>query len=88
MKLNNAENRCLSNIFFSSFKYCAWQINLNFEPLVCKTPERITRVISVSHKVKISERFKSHSLQFKGQGSNLKHVEKIDGRKLNAENVQ
>ena len=33
---------------------------------------------SVSHKVEISERFKSHRLEFKGQRSILKHVEKID----------
>ena len=36
------------------------------------------RIYSVSHKVEISERFKSHKLEFKGQSSNLKHVEKID----------
>ena len=42
---------------------------------------------SVSHKVEISERFKSHRLEFKGQSSNLKHVEKIDEQKLNGENV-
>ena len=42
---------------------------------------------SVSHKVKISERFKSHRLEFKGQSSNLKHVEKNDELKLNGENV-
>ena len=34
--------------------------------------------ISASHKVEISECFKSHWLEFKGQSSNLKHVEKID----------
>ena len=33
---------------------------------------------SVSHKIKISERLKSEKLDFKGQSSNLKHVEKID----------
>ena len=42
---------------------------------------------SVSHKVEISERFKSLRLEFKGQNSNLKHVEKNDKRKLNGENV-
>ena len=31
---------------------------------------------SVSHKVEINERFKSHWTDFKGQSSNLKHVEK------------
>ena len=30
----------------------------------------------VSHKVEINERFKSHWTDFKGQSSNLKHVEK------------
>ena len=33
---------------------------------------------SASHKVEISEHFKSHRLEFKGQRSNLKHVEKTD----------
>ena len=37
---------------------------------------------SVSHKVEISERFKSHRLEFKGQSSNLKHVEKLMNRSL------
>ena len=45
------------------------------------------RSYSVSHKVEISERFKSHRLEFKGQSSNLKHVEKIDEKKLNGKNV-
>ena len=31
---------------------------------------------SVSHKVEISERFKSHRTEFKSRSSNLKHVEK------------
>ena len=38
----------------------------------------LVAMYSVSHKVEISERFKSHRLQFKGQSSNLKHAEKID----------
>ena len=42
---------------------------------------------SVSHKVEISERFKNHRLEFEGQSANLKHAEKIDERKVNAENV-
>ena len=42
---------------------------------------------SVSHKVEISERFKSHWTDFKGQSSNLKHVEKIDDRKLNGKTL-
>ena len=36
------------------------------------------RIYSVSHKVEISERFKSHRIEFKGQSSTLKHAEKID----------
>ena len=35
-------------------------------------------IYSVSHKVEISERFKSHRLEFKRQSSNLKNLEKID----------
>ena len=42
--------------------------------------------IIACHKVEISERFKSHRLELKGQSSNLKHVEKIDGWKLNGKN--
>ena len=42
---------------------------------------------SAYHKVEISERFKSHRLEFKGQSSNLKHVEKIDKCKVDVENV-
>ena len=42
---------------------------------------------SVSHKVEISERFKSHWNDFKGQSSNLKHVEKIDEYKRHGKNV-
>ena len=41
----------------------------------------------MSHKVEISERFKSQRLEIKGQSSNLKHVEKIDEWKFNGENV-
>ena len=33
---------------------------------------------SMSHKVEISQRFKSHRLEFNSQRSNLKHIEKID----------
>ena len=36
----------------------------------------LSRYYSASHKVEISERFKSHRYEFKGQSSNLKHVEK------------
>ena len=41
----------------------------------------------VSHKVELSERFKSHGFEFKGQSSNLKHEDKIDEWKLHGENV-
>ena len=44
-------------------------------------------IYSVSHKIEISERFKSHKLEFKGQASSLKFVEKIDEWKLNGENA-
>ena len=42
---------------------------------------------NASHKVEISERFKNHKLEFKGQTSDLKHVKKIDEWKLNGKNV-
>ena len=41
----------------------------------------------VSHKVEVSERFKSHWTDFKSQSSDLKHVEKIDEWKLNGKKV-
>ena len=41
----------------------------------------------MSHKVEISERFKSHWNDYKGQSSNLKHVKKIDEYKRNGKNV-
>ena len=41
----------------------------------------------MSHKVEISERFKSHRLALKGQSSNLKQVEKTDEWKFNGQNV-
>ena len=38
---------------------------------------RYKNMYSVSHKVEMSERFKGHRTEFKGQNSNLKHVEKL-----------
>ena len=64
---------CMLNCMFLTF----------FERLIISWD----RVYSVSHKVEMSERFKSHSLEFKGQSSNLKHVEKIDECSLNEKNV-
>ena len=38
----------------------------------------MVKLIACPIKVEISERFKGHRLEFKGQSSNLKHAEKID----------
>ena len=66
----------------SKFKFKTCRFLAKHCPFAC--PELFERSLeltlwySVSHKVEISERFKGHKLEFKGQTSNLKHVEKID----------
>ena len=67
-----------------------WLIQSLFKCIVCpiklkksnnrkpKKHDSLLLFYSQSHKVEISECFKSHRLEFKGQSSNLKHVEKID----------
>ena len=44
-------------------------------------------IYSGPHKIEISERFKNQWTDFKGQISNLKHVEKNDEYKFNGKNV-